>query len=67
MELGWHSLLLKGHVIVVGSPEDAVTYIVPFHSLAFGIHSYLGGLLQKRRFPDPIQLGGQEDLTVRRL
>lgn len=43
VESGWRALLLTGHIVTAGSPEDAVTYIVPFHGLAFGVLSHPGG------------------------
>jgi len=43
VESSWRTLLLKGHIVTAGSPEDAVTYIVPFHGLAFGVLSHPGG------------------------
>lgn len=67
MESGWHDLLLKGHIVAGGSPEDAVTYIVPFDDMGFGILSQPGGA-GKAQVPRPHpRLWGQDALAVCRL
>lgn len=58
VESGWHDLLLKGHIVAVGSPEDAVTYIVPFDDMAFGILSHPGGVGKSAGSQTPSQTLG---------
>lgn len=45
VDLAWHNLLFKGHPLLWDHLRiHLVTYIVPFHSMAFGIHSNPGGV-----------------------